>query len=446
MKKYRPNTIAAASIIASSMTIFNTAAVAYDDSANHWQSEPVPISYADVSQRAEAHGFSLQGLDDLKQSIVNDIEAGYLPGANVLIARKGQIIAQYSIGYADRESLTPLTPDHLFRIYSMSKPVSAAIAMQQIEDNAYSLDTRIDALLPALNNRQVYTDQGLIAAKQPITMRHLLTHTSGFTAAWGSSPVAKMYQESGVIEYKPHSYKGAANSLPDLVARLSHLPLAHQPGERRTYGISNDVQGLFMARADNTTAPQLLANRITQPLGMIDTDFCVKPLNKDRLTAMYQADDEGVVSLLETPQDSAFTCPVAVASFSGGLVSTINDYYQFAQMLNNHGTHNGEPLLAPASVNLLATPQAFVEEGDWVKGADWGLSFAIVTDASKSIRTEYNGNYYWAGSANTSFWVDPTHDMVALFFTQVRNSSLKPSLQTRFRNRVYEAFEGRAKQ
>jgi len=401
-----------------------------------------PVAFEQVSPDAELYGFSASALNQLKQDVIADIEQGLLPGANILIARKGEIIAQYSIGYANKESREPLTPNHLFRLYSMTKPVSAVIALQQIEDGHYTLDTPINTQLPELSNLSVYQEGANQAPDTPVTMRHLLTHTAGFTATWGDNPVAKEYVENGVVEYVPHDFKDAASSIEDLVRRLSDIPLLHQPGTARTYGISNDVQGLFMARVDEVSADQVFANRIATPLAMSDTKFCVDQADSARLTSMYTADEQGKINLIEHGENSAYLCPVAVTSYSGGLVSTITDYYKFAQMLANHGKLDDTQILQPSSIALLSQPQDFVEEGEWIKGADWGLSVAVVTDASKSIRKEVNGNYYWSGSANTSFWVDPSNEIVALMFTQVRNSYITPSLQTRFRNRVYTAFIG----
>ncbi len=408
---------------------------------NHSQaSASVPISQDYIHENADELGFSPSKLNDLRDGFLQDVKTGVIPGANVLIARKGQIVAQFSVGYAHLETKTPLTSDHLFRLYSMTKPVAAAIALQQIDEGAYGLDSRIDTFLPELSQPKVHTEKGLVDAVQPVTMRHLLTHTAGYTAEWGWDSVAPLYREKGIVEYATHNYDNAAESLTDFVERLADVPLAHQPGSKRTYGTSNDVQGLFMARVDNTSAEDLFHDRLGRPLGMTDTNFCVDQSDlSTRLTSMYR-DEEGTLKLIENGVNSKYACPTKVVSYSGGLAGTISDYYRFAQMLLDNGQFEGKQVMSANSVKLLSTPQQFVHEGDWIKGADWGLSVAVVTDASKSARAEVNGNYYWSGSASTSFWVDPTNEIVALFFTQVRNSTAKPSIQTRFRNRVYEAF------
>ena len=326
----------------------------------------------------------------------------------------------------------------------MTKPIASVLALQQIEAGLYELDTAVGMFLPEFSEPLVHDPEaGVRKSRSRMTVRHLLTHTAGFTAVWNDDAVARMYEERGVVEHFPNEYENVPASLADFYLRISTLPLLHDPGTHRTYGVSNDVQGMLVERAAGSDLASILSSGLLDPLGMRDTSFCVSGQDLDRIASLYTYDKDGLLSRVEGGGETAFECPVALTSLSGGLVGTITDYWRFAEALSRGGAYGDARILSPGSVELLFAPQPDVDEGDaWIPGAEWGLGLAIVVDPSKSGRAEVRDNVYWSGAANTSFWIDPSNELVALIFTQVRGSHLEFSIQTDFRNRVYSAFRG----
>lgn len=401
-----------------------------------------PVSLRWIADDALPLGFDPALLNELIDAYAQDVADGELPGVNLLIARHGRPVLRASVGFRDREQGAALAFDDLFRLYSMTKPIAAALSLRQVEQGLYRLDSPVADFLPELGAVRVYQlNAAPVPAAKVMTLRHLLTHTAGFTAEWNQDAVAALYRQHGVVEHQPNAYPNGPASLAEFFARLHPLPLLHEPGARRTYGVSNDVQGVLAERAAETDLAALLEALLLAPLGMKDTGFCVAPEQAGRLAALYEARADGGLRRLEGGADSAFLCPVAVHSLSSGLVGTIEDYWRFAEALRGGGAFEGRRILQPASVALLMRPQPEVDEGkDWIPGAEWGLSLAVVVAPALSERTEVAGNVYWGGAANTSFWVDPANDLVALIFTQVRRGDGEPSIQTDFRNRVYSAF------
>lgn len=402
----------------------------------------VPVTLFWTSPMAMELGFGEKELGSLREVYVQDVRDGKLPGANLMISRQGQVVLKASIGFADRESQTALSFDHLFRLYSMTKPVASVLALQQIEAGLYELDTPVGRFLPEYSEPLVFDPEGRAReSRARMTIRHLLTHTAGFSAVWNEDAVAELYRERGVVEHLPNEYENAPASLADFYLRVSPLPLLHDPGARRTYGVSNDVQGVLVERAAGSDLASILRSGLLGPLGMRDTSFCVSGHDLDRFASLYAYGEDGGLNRVEKGHETAYECPVALASLSGGLVGAISDYWRFAEALHRGGVLDQARILSRESVELLFAPQPDVDEGDsWIPGAEWGLGLAIVTDPSKSERTEVKDNVYWSGAANTSFWIDPSNELVALIFTQVRGSHPGFSIQTDFRNRVYSAY------
>lgn len=402
----------------------------------------VPVTLSWTSPDAADLGFDEEELGTLLDSYVQDVRDGRLPGANLLISRQGRAVLKASIGFADREDHVALSFDHLFRLYSMTKPVASVLTLQQIEAGLYGLDTEVGTFLPEFSEPMVYDAEARTRkSRTQMTVRHLLTHTAGFTAVWNEDAVAGMYEGGGVVEHFPNEYENVPASLSDFYLRISTLPLLHDPGARRTYGVSNDVQGVLVQRAGGSEVASILRSALLDPLDMRETSFCVSRQNLSRFASLYTYDEDGILSRVERGGETAFECPVALTSLSGGLVGTISDYWRFTEALRRGGAYGEARILSPESVKLLFAPQPNVDEGDaWIPGAEWGLGLAIVVDPSKSERTEVRNNVYWSGAANTSFWIDPSNDLVALIFTQVRGSHPEFSIQTDFRNRVYSAL------
>ena len=401
----------------------------------------VPRSLSWVSARAGALGFDQHRLEAMLGSYAEDIAAGKLPGVNLMISRQGQVVLKASIGFADVAARRELEFQHLFRLYSMTKPIASVLSLQQAEAGLYTLDGPVEVFLPEFANYKVQggVAEGDMAA---MTVRHLLTHTAGFSAVWNDDPVARLYRRDGVVEYLPNDFENAPASLAEFYSRISALPLLHTPGTQRTYGVSNDVQGVLIERAAKERLPSLLERALLDPLAMSDTGFCVPQDDLHRLVSLYAYGEDGRLARRESGQDSAYQCPVAMASLSGGLVGSISDYWRFAEALRQGGALDGGRILSLKSTRHLFAPQPDIDEGDeWIQGAEWGLGLAVVVDPARSLRAEVKGNIYWTGSANTSFWIDPEHALVALLFTQVRGSREDYEIQSVFRNRVYAAFK-----
>lgn len=396
---------------------------------------------------AERQGFSQEKLNEISAFYEGQVTAGVLPGAVILISRKGEIIFEDVIGYADLEMKKPLKRDSLFRIYSMTKPVITAATLQQVESDRLTLDMPVSEYLPEFENISVgvVDENGAFAqvpAKTVMTVRHLLTHTAGFPASWQDSEIGAMYRRDGVYETNPYTLKDKSmlpKDLDDFVARLARLPLAHEPGAQMTYGLSSDVMGLVIERAAGEKLDAYLNSHIFAPLGMRDTSFCVDEDKINRLANLYAYDEAVRLYLADKAESSVRRCPVGVFSGGSGLVSTAHDYWKFAEALRL----GGGVILTEKSALQFETPQAFVDEsklGWWMGGTEWGLSVAQVTDPSKTDWKDVAGNYYWSGGASTYFWIDPKNEMVAIMFTQVERNGHPNTLKSDFRNLVYDAF------
>lgn len=405
------------------------------------EASSVPVTLSWISPSSAETGFNEHRLVEMLDAYSQDIRDGKLPGVNLMISRQGQVVLKASIGYSHREARRALLFDHIFRLYSMTKPIAAVLSLQQIEAGLYDLDTTVDEFLPELLQLPVHDPVSETRERRGrMRVRHLLTHTAGFSAVWNEDAVAKMYRDRQIVEFLPNDYEDPPTSLFDFFSRLTQVPLLHEPGARRTYGVSNDVQGVLVQRAGASDLASLSESQVFDPLDMQDTSFCVSKADLGRFASLYVFNEHGDLSRVEDGAHSAYKCPVAVPSLSGGLVGTITDYWRFAEALRRGGSLGDSRILKRTSTELLFSPQPDVDEGeDWIAGAEWGLGLAVVVEPSKSVRSEVKGNIYWSGSANTSFWIDRTNGLVALIFTQVRGQHREFSIQTDFRNRVYSA-------
>lgn len=375
---------------------------------------------------AERQGFDPARLDAMQMAFEQQVKDGRLPGAVMLVSRRGQIIHEVAVGFADIDAGTPLRTDSLFRIYSMTKPVVTVAALQQIEDGLYTLDTPVTEFLPEFEALQVVGEDGeLRPVSATMTIRQLMTHTAGFS-----------YNSYGLVE--------EAESLDAFIAAIAAEPLPHEPGAAFEYGLETDVLGAIVERAAGEPLADILEARIFEPLGMDDTAFCVGERDLARLPDLYAYGEKRVLSVRETADDSRWACPVKMAEGGGGLVSTARDYWRFAEALRLGGVRDGVRILSEESAALLAQPQAGVDEAAttswWMGGTDWGLNMAVVTDASANQWLDVDGNYYWSGAASTYFWIDPANEMTAIFMTQVLRGNHPNTFKDDHRNLVYEAF------
>jgi CubicO group peptidase (beta-lactamase class C family) len=397
----------------------------------------------------EAVGMSsdrLRRLDSVMQSFVDE---GRLPGVLTMIARHGRVVHFETCGMRDIEAGKPMEKDTIFRIYSMTKPITSVAVMMLCEEGRFQLDDPVSKYIPELEGLRVYvsgTTENMETAecRQLMTIRHLLAHTSGLTYPFfGEKPVELLYQESNVMD--PQS------TLSDMIDKLSRIPLRHHPGEAWNYGVSHDVLGYFVEVVSGMPFDRFLSERIFGPLAMKDTGFYVPKDNLDRLAALYGPAENGGIEKKEDPffGSSYATAPRLLAG-GGGLVSTATDYMRFAQMLLNGGELEGVRLLSPKTVGLMMInhvaehlvpfPKGFPGvDGIDLVGQGFGFGVSVVMDVAGTGIPGSEGLAYWGGAANTAFWIDPREDLIFMVWTQYR-PLLYAELEKRSQVLAYQAL------
>ena len=388
-------------------------------------------------------GFDPDKLAQLDGLLQGYVDRGELPGVSVLVARHGKVVYEKSFGLRDLESGAPMQDDTIVRIYSMSKPVTAAAVMAAYEDGDFKLDEPIAKYVPEFAHPKVYVSgEGetlkTAPAKNPITMEQLLTHTAGFTFSFQTStPVSKMYTEAGLASAKWF----LDPNIPDLGAfakRLAALPLVSQPGERWHYGIGLELAALTVERTSHKRFDAFLQERILGPLKMKDTGYYVPEASQSRFASLYVKGPGGALVPAEPAKASPFLKPPVVATGSGGLVSTLGDFFRFAQMLCNGGELDGVRVLSEASVermlrNHLRDGQygqlaeaAKFGFGGTGSGVGFGYGGAVVRDTALAKSEGSVGEYKWGGAGSTTFFVDRKAGVVMVLMTQLAPSGTYP--------------------
>ena len=356
-------------------------------------------------------GMSSAALARIEPAMEAVVDSGGTAGIVTLVARDGVVVHWEAHGWRvlDADSLER---NDIFRIYSMTKPVTSVAVMMLVEDGALELDEPLAEVLPAFADVRVWDEGTLRDPARPITIRDLLRHTSGLTyGIFGDSPVDSMYVRE-VVGLGAHSGRDLAETV-DVIAGL---PLVADPGNRWNYSMSTDVLGRVVEVASGMSFRDFLRSRIFEPLGMVDTDFHVDAEDLDRFAAVYtEVDGELVVA--DSPEDGPFTRPPSWFSGGGGLTSTAWDYLRFSQMLLNEGELDGVRLLEPETVRLMRSNDLDdalmpIEMGGLVPHDGFGLGFAVTTDGPGEDA------YSWLGMASTWFWIDPVEEIVAFAWTQ----------------------------
>ncbi len=383
----------------------------------------------------EEIGLSSVRLARLSAVLVGEIERGRVPGAVALIARRGRLGFFESFGQRDAAGVEPMTRDAIFRIYSMTKPITSVAAMMLWEEGRFLLSDAVGKYLPELRDLKVAVEHGagleLVPAERAVTIQDLLRHTSGLTYEFrGSGPVQKMYMGAKVYS--------RAQSSADQVATLGKLPLLHQPGTRWEYGRSTDVLGRLIEVLSGQPLGAFFEQHILSPLGMVDTAFHVPPHHHSRLAEAFARDPEsgGAVQLLEVRNPPNFE------SGGGGLVSTASDYARFLQMLLNGGLLEGRRLLSRKTIELMTADHLGCITGAsdlLLPGHGFGLGFAVRLHAGIAHVPGSIGQYFWGGLAGTTFWVDPAEQLIALLLIQAPGQ--RDYYRTLFRDLVYSAFD-----
>jgi CubicO group peptidase (beta-lactamase class C family) len=383
----------------------------------------------------EELGLSAPRLARIGQVMTGEIERRRVPGAVALIARRGRVGYFESYGERNAASGAPMTKDTIFRIYSMTKPITSMAAMMLWEEGRFLLNDPIAKYLPELGDLRVGVAHGaqleLVPLDRAITIQDLLRHTSGITYEFrGPGPVQKMYMAAKIYS--------RMQSSADQVATLGKLPLLHQPGTRWEYGRSTDVIGRLVEVLTGQRLSQFFQERILQPLGMGDTAFHVPERDHARLAEAFANDPDGggAVQLLEVRSAPNFE------SGGGGLVSTASDYARFLQMLLNGGTLDGERLLSRKTLELMTADHLGPITGApdlLLPGHGFGLGFAVRLEAGLAHVPGSIGQYFWGGLAGTTFWVDPAEQMFALMLIQAPGQ--RDYFRTLFRDLVYSAID-----
>ena len=386
----------------------------------------------------DAVGMSADGLARIEAAVQAYVDDGRVAGVMTMVARRGHVVHWAAAGMRDLAAGDLLEPDDIFRIYSMTKPITSVGVMSLVEAGAIALDDPVSKFIPAFADVTVLDDEGeRVAPGGPITIEHLLTHTSGLTYGFfGDSPVDRLYNESGFF--------AQSEGLDDFARRVAELPLLASPGERWNYGVSTDILGRIVEVASGQSFDAFLRERILDPLGMDDTGFVVPAEKHSRFTANYQRSDDAL-QMIDSPEDGQYTRPPAWLSGGGGLASTASDYIRFAQMLLEDGTLGDARILAPETVAMMRSnriPDALVpiQLGTYLSpGYGFGLGFAVAVDAEATPEPDNNGVFRWAGAANTFFWIDPEAELIGMVWTQFQPFTAY-DLEREFQTLVYEAI------
>jgi CubicO group peptidase (beta-lactamase class C family) len=379
------------------------------------------------------------------------VDAGRFPGALVLVARHGEVAHLGLIGQADVERGAPVREGAIFRIYSMTKPITSVAMMILVEEGKAALDDPVEKFIPA------FRDLGVFVAGQPgawVTRRparpmqivDLLRHTSGLTyGLQRRTSVDAAYREAGIGELAPKL------ALEEMVAALGRIPLDFSPGEAWNYSVSTDVLGYLVQVVSGQPFAEFLRSRLFDPLEMYDTDFHVPAQKAARLAACYSFKQGGGFTLQDDPAKSPYLSPPVFYSGGGGLVSTAADYLKFCRMLLAGGQSPGGRILSrktlsfmtqnhlPGGKDLTELSRSIFSEAAYA-GVGFGLGFATTFDPVKCLIASSPGEFYWGGAASTAFWVDPAEDLAVIFMTQLLPSSTYP-IRRELRTLVYAAFD-----
>jgi CubicO group peptidase (beta-lactamase class C family) len=396
-------------------------------------------------------GFDGARLARIDTHFARYVDDGLLPGWLIVVSRRGQVVHLSTYGQRDLEAGLPIELDTIFRLYSMSKPVTSVAAMMLYEEGAFELKDPVSRFIPSFADARVYTQGSAVApqtepATEPVRIWHLLTHTSGLTYGFHHvHAVDEMYRNAGFEWVSP-----ASLDLAGCCDAWAALPLLFQPGSEWNYGVSTDVLGRVVEVASGMTLDRFLASRIFEPLGMTETTFWAAEPDHDRLAALYAPlPDTRTATRIDILGDLSKREPSALMG-GGGLVGTAADYHRFTQMLLGRGELDGVRLLGSRTVDYMARNhlpggadlEAFgrpIFAETTFDGMGFGLGFSVVESAVGNKVLSSVGEYAWGGAASTAFWVDPGEEVTALFMTQLLPSSTWP-IRPQLKQLVYQAL------
>jgi CubicO group peptidase (beta-lactamase class C family) len=391
----------------------------------------------------ESVGLSSSRLERINRAMQKYVDQGQFAGVIVLVARQGQVAYLQKFGWQEIATNQPMSIDTIFRIYSMTKPITTTAIMMLCEEGKIRLADPISRYVPSFANLKVMQprngcDFELVPARREPTVHDLLTHTAGLSYGFDeNSELDARYRK----EIWEQDEKDPGPTLEDTVLTLAKLPLAYHPGTTFRYSMAIDVLGYIVQVAAEQPFDAFLKEKIFNPLGMVDTDFWAPPEKVKRLAVVYGPGESGGLKVVDPAQGSRFTRPTHRPSGGGGLVSTIGDYYRFGQMLLNQGALDGVRLLGRKTVEWMT--QNHLPDGvysDTEKANGFGLGGGVLLRPGLSHRPGSVGKFGWGGAANTEWWIDPTEQMQCLLMTQYMPGFTLPIVED-FAQGAYQALE-----
>lgn len=378
-----------------------------------WANNKVPVA------SPESAGMSAERLERLSDNLDRLVDSEQIAGSVTLIARHGKVVYLRANGYQSFEDQVEMDEDTIFRIASMTKPITSVALMMLYEEGHFLLDDPVSdwipefrdpmVAVPAPQNERIGVPYKLIPANRPITVRHVLTHTAG---------LANSYRGLTRQMYLDARAENPRTTVDAEVTHLASLPLNFHPGDGWEYGTATNVCGVLVERMSGMSLDEFFRKRIFEPLGMNDTHFNIPEEKVARQTSLYHPTDDGTIELTRA---ATFTEPTEYFSGAGGLASTAKDYWKFCQMLLNGGELNGVRLLSRRTVDLMISNHVGNHSG-WLMGDGYqfGLGFRILSDPGKAYEHLSIGSFGWGGAYNTYFFIDPIEDMIGISMTQIR--------------------------
>ena len=371
-----------------------------------------------VVAEAESVGMSSERLKRINTFIQEYVDSDQIAGAVTLVARKGQVVHFEAQGWRDAANQIPMTTDDIFVLMSMTKPVVSSALMMLFEEGKFLLDDPIAKWIPEYENHRVRINADgvrpvTVPETRPVTIRHVLTHTSGLTM----NPAGKGLTDAQIAKVT-NDGKGWP-TLAERVAAAAIIPGAFHPGDEWQYGDSTDYVGVLVEKISGQSLDQFLNERIFEPLGMTDTYYYVPREKVERMASVYRPNADGKIELMVQPE---YIEPRPMFRGVAGLAGTTADYYQFAQMIANGGELNGVRLLGRMTVDNMISNHIGSGKDVYVRGPGYGfgLGFGVLTDSARATDALSIGSYTWGGAYGTLYWADPVEDLIGLLMIQIR--------------------------
>lgn len=389
--------------------------------------------------KPEEMGFCNQRLARITTKMRHYVDEQKLAGISTLIARRGQVVHFEQVGMANIEAGTPMAADTLFRIYSMTKPITSVAVLMLLEESRFRLNDPVADYLPEFKDSRVLDNTNLVKPQRPMTIRDLLTHTAGLSYGFDENyHLDQLYGQQvwSAVENNPDL------TLAEWIGTIARLPLAYHPGTRYRYSVATDVLGYLVQVVSGLPFADFLQERIFAPLGMNDTYFTLPAEKLNRFATNYGPKEGGGLQVIDAPQNSRYVRPTQRPSGGGGLLSTSGDYLRFTQLLLNRGELDGVRLLGRKSVELMTTnhlPDGIYVDNDPTTGLGFGLGVSVLLDLGKGQTLGSVGTYGWGGAANTNFWIDPREEMIGILMLQFMPSGTYP-VTPDFRILAYQAL------